>query len=67
MDRDDIIKAIDDYAQATGLSQTTICQYALRNRKVYDRLKAGGSCSFASIEALLQWMDENPPKARATS
>lgn len=62
-----IIKAIDDYAKASGLKPSTICQYALKNRKVYDRLKNGGSCSFASVEALLAWMDENPPKAEATS
>lgn len=65
MDRTQIIKAIDDYAAASGLSQSTICQYALRNRKVYDRLKNGGSCSFASVEALLQWMDENPAEGNA--
>lgn len=65
MDRTQIIKAIDDYAAASGLSQSTICQYALRNRKVYDRLKNGGSCSFASVEALLRWMDENPAERGA--
>lgn len=62
MDREQIIKAIDDYAKASGLSQSTICQYALRNRKVYERLKNGGSCSFASVEALMAWMDQNPPR-----
>jgi hypothetical protein len=65
MDRTEIIKAVDDYAEASGLSQSTICQYALRNRKVYDRLKNGGSCSFASVEALLRWMEENPAKGAA--
>lgn len=65
MDRTQIIKAIDDYAAASGLSQSTICQYALRNRKVYDRLKNGGSCSFASVEALLRWMKENPAESGA--
>jgi hypothetical protein len=64
MDREQIIKAVDDYAAATGLSPSTICQYALRNRKVYDRLKDGGTCSFASAEALMAWITANPPKAQ---
>lgn len=62
MNRADIIKSIEAYSEASGLAPTTICQYALRNRKVYDRLKSGGSCSVASVEALARWMDENPPK-----
>jgi hypothetical protein len=67
MDREQIIKVIDDYAEASGLSQSTICQYALRNRKVYERLKNGGSCSFASIETLMAWMEKNPPKSAGTA
>lgn len=62
MQRDEIIKAVDDYAAASGLAHSTICQYALRNRMVYERLKSGGSCSVSSVEALLSWMAENPPK-----
>ena len=62
MNRENIIKAIDAYARASGLKQSTICQYALGNRLVYDLLKNGGG-SLASIERLTAWMDENPPTA----
>ena len=65
MDREQIIKKIEKYAQAASLAPSTVCQYALRNRKVYARLKAGGTCSVASIEALLHWMAENPVKGGA--
>ena len=65
MDRQQIIKTIEKYAQAAGLAPSTVCQYALRNRKVYARLRAGGTCSVASVETLLSWMAENPAKGGA--
>lgn len=41
MDRISTIKAIDAYAKASGLMPTTICQYAIKNRKFYERMKSG--------------------------
>jgi len=61
MEREKIIQAIEDYSRASGLAPSTICQYALRNRKVYQRLKAGGTTSIASAQNLLNWMRDNPP------
>jgi hypothetical protein len=62
MTRDEIIKAVDDYSRASGLAPSTICQYALRNRKVYERITQGGNIGLASIERLMSWMRANPPK-----
>lgn len=60
MDRALIIKAIDDYAAASGLRQSTICQYAVRNRHAYDRL-VSGSLRMSTAEEILRWIADNPP------
>jgi len=64
MNRDQIITAVDTYAAKSGLKQSTICQYALGNRLVYDRLVNGGGCSISSVERLLSWLEKNPVPAR---
>lgn len=63
MDRNQIIKAIDDYAKATGLKQTTICQYAIRNRRFYKNLKDGLDYRVGTARRVLDWIDENQPEA----
>jgi hypothetical protein len=65
MDRNQIIKTIDDYAAQTGLQQSTICQYAVQNRKAYDRLRSG-SLSMLTAEKIVEWIRENPASARAS-
>ena len=65
MDRNQIIKAIDEYATQSGLQHTTICQYAVQNRHAYERLR-GGSLSMLTAEKILAWMKENPASARAS-
>ena len=59
MDRISTIKAIDSYAADSGLKPTTICQYAIANRKFYDRMQTG---YFHEVHAqkILDWIEENP-------
>lgn len=59
MDRQQIIKSIDDYASASGLKPSTICQYAVKNRNAYDRL-VSGSLSLRTAEQILEWIAANP-------
>lgn len=59
MDRQQIIKSIDEYAEATGLKPSTICQYAVKNRHAYDRL-VSGSLALRTAEEILSWMANNP-------
>ena len=59
MDRNQIIKCIDDYASASGLKPSTICQYAVKNRFAYDRL-VSGSLSMRTAEDIIEWMTANP-------
>lgn len=66
MDRNHIIKAIDEYARVSGLKPSTICQYAVKNRHAYDRL-VSGSLSMRSAEQILEWINENPPVAKGNA
>jgi len=63
MTRLQTIKAIEKYSARSGLKPTTICQYAMQNRKFYERLHTG---YFHEVYAkrLLDWMDDNPPGSK---
>lgn len=65
MDSETILKAIDDYAAASGLTRGTICQYALKNNRFYDRLAEGGECLPRTAKRLLAWIEANPPSDRS--
>lgn len=59
--RTEIIKAIEAYAAQSGLKPSTICQYAVRNRRLYYRLLARQEQDEALAQRLLHWMRDNPP------
>lgn len=67
MERDQIIKAIDDYCAASGLKPTTVCVYALKSQHLYDRLRAGGECLPRTAKKLLAWIEANPPSLPRSS
>lgn len=64
MHRTRIIKAIETYSDVTGLKPSTICQYALRNRRFYDNLVTGGDYLSSSAERLMDWIRAHPAKGR---
>jgi len=59
MDRVSTISAIDAYAAKSGLKPTTICQYAIANRKFYDRM-CNGYFHEVHAKKILDWIDQNP-------
>lgn len=61
METQTILKAIDDYAAQSGLTRGTICQYALKNNRFYDRLSGGGECLPRTAKRLFDWIEKNPP------
>jgi len=60
-DPNNIIAEIDDYSRRTGLKPTTICQNALGNARLYDRLRARLSRLDGEAERLRGYMAANPP------
>lgn len=67
MQRTEIIKAVDAYAEASGLKQTTICQYAVQNRHFYDNLVGGKDYQVGTADRLIEWMRANPAEARGAA
>ncbi|ACM00241.1 MULTISPECIES: hypothetical protein [Cereibacter] len=66
MDPNIIISEIDAHSEATGLKPTTICQKALGNARLYDRMKRR-ACKYAEeARALRAWMAANSPKEQST-
>ena len=61
MESKHIIAAVDEYAAHSGLAPSTICQYAVKNGKLYRSLHSGAECLPRTAKRLMAWMDENPP------
>lgn len=57
MQRETIIKAVDDFSKSSGLKHSTICQYALRHRLFYEKVKRGEDFQFGTAERLLAWIE----------
>lgn len=64
MHRTRIIKAIETYSDVSGLKPSTICQYALRNRRFYDNLVTGGDYLSRSADRLMEWIKANPAQGK---
>lgn len=64
MDRQDLISKIEGYSADSGLKPSTICQYALSNRRFYDNLLAGKDYQVGTGERLVAWMQKHPPAPR---
>lgn len=61
MTTDEIISEIEGYASRAGLSPATVTSRAVSNSRLYDRMKAGGSCSLKTAGRLRAYMLANPP------
>lgn len=59
MDRNQIIKKVEDYAEASGLAESTICQYAIKNRLFVSRLRAGDDYRVKTAERLSTWINQD--------
>lgn len=57
-----IIAEIDAHSLATGLKPTTICERALGNARLYERLKRRVDNDLATVAKLRSWMAQNPPE-----
>lgn len=60
MDPNTIIAELDAYCHAVGMKQTTVCQNALGNARLYERLKRRIERYAAEAEKLRAYMRANP-------
>jgi hypothetical protein len=60
-----LISELDQYCEATGLSAVTVCNYATKNPRLYDRLVRRAEQTDDDAAALRAYMLANPPKGGA--
>ncbi|OWJ78402.1 hypothetical protein [Haematobacter sp.] len=60
MDPNIIIAELDAYCAAAGLKPTTVCQNALGDARLYDRLKRRSEKLRESADRLRRYMQANP-------
>lgn len=65
MNRADIIKAIEAYAEASGLKPSSICQLSVQNSRLYDRLLRSVEHDNEIGKRLTEWIAANPPQREA--
>lgn len=56
MQRKDFIEAVEQYSKETGLKPSTICQYAIQNRKFFGRV-CGGYFHEDTAEKVLSFIE----------
>lgn len=67
-EQENLVQRIEAVSQSSGLSAATICERAVRNSRLYVRLKAGGSCTYETggkihsfLDALEAQRNSQPP------
>jgi hypothetical protein len=59
MDRKELITAIEDYAERSGFTPETVCQYAIQHRSFYRNVKSGGDFRYGTAVRLINWLNAN--------
>jgi hypothetical protein len=65
MDPNTIIAELDEYCALMGMKQTTVCQNALGNARLYERMKRRIGQYAADAEKLRAYMAANAPATKA--
>jgi hypothetical protein len=63
MDPNTIIAELDAYCAQVGMKQSTVCQNALGNARLYERMKRRIDQYAADANKLRAYMAANPPPA----
>ena len=59
MTREDVIIAIEAYANRSGYTPETVCQYAIQHRGFYKNVKTGGDFRYKTAIRLMNWLQAN--------
>lgn len=59
MNRQDLISAIETYADRSGFTPETVCQYAIQHRGFYRNVKTGGDFRYGTAVRLINWLKAN--------
>ncbi len=58
MTRDELIRAIEGFADAHGIAPATVTSRAVGNSRLYRRLKDGGDCTTEVLQRVVAHMNE---------
>lgn len=61
MDKQILIKEIEQFADAHNIAPATVTSRAVGNSRLYSRIKSGGSCTIRIAESLREYMANNAP------
>lgn len=56
MDTNSLISEIEAFASSKGIAPATVTSRAVKNSRLYDRMKSGGSCTIRVAEKLRAYM-----------
>jgi hypothetical protein len=59
MNRQDLISAIEAYADRSGFTPEPVCQYAIQHRGFYRNVKTGGDFRYGTAVRLINWLKAN--------
>jgi hypothetical protein len=59
MNRQDLISAIEAFAERSGFTPETVCQYAIQHRGFYKNVKTGGDFRYGTAVRLMNWINAN--------
>jgi ferritin-like metal-binding protein YciE len=60
-DLHEILRRVEAYAKASGVTPDKVCRAATSNPRLYERLKRRAEQTQADVERLEKHMRENPP------
>jgi hypothetical protein len=67
MNRQDLISAIEAYADRSGFTPETVCQYAIQHRGFYRNVKTGGDFRYGTAVRLMNWLKANADRVSKTA
>jgi hypothetical protein len=60
-----LLREIKEAAHVIGIAPTTLCQRAVKNGALVQRLEDGGTVTAATIRKIREWISKHRPKLRA--
>ncbi len=64
-DEQTFLREIKDAANVIGIAPTTLCQRAVKNGALVQRLAAGGTVTAATMRKVREWIVKHRPRAEA--
>ncbi|SMO63925.1 hypothetical protein [Paracoccus laeviglucosivorans] len=67
MTKQDLIEAIEQFSRRSGIAPATVTGRAVANSRLYQRMKAGGSCTMDVAARVMAFIAANSPPATSAN